>query len=127
MRPLLLDTDIMVDFLRGYAPAVDFVKTHADRAILSAITVAELWAGAKGQREEEELESLARVFSAAPITAEIAKAGGQFKRAYSGSHGVGLADALVAATASIRGAELVTLNIKHFPMFPSLKPPYVKK
>ncbi|MCX7046857.1 MAG: PIN domain-containing protein [Candidatus Sumerlaeota bacterium] len=127
MRPLLLDTDVMVDFLKGYAPAVDYVKAHADQIILSAITIAELWAGAKGKKEEGELESLAQLFGALPISAEIPKSGGQLKRVYFGTHGVGLADALLAATAQLHGAELITLNIKHYPMFSSLRPPYVKQ
>ena len=42
-------------------------------------------------------------------------------------HEVGLADAVIAATAESLGAELKTLNVKHFPMLKGLKPPYVKK
>ena len=41
-------------------------------------------------------------------------------------HGVGLADALLAATAESENAELKTLNTKHYPMFQDLKPAYTK-
>ncbi|TFG89271.1 MAG: type II toxin-antitoxin system VapC family toxin, partial [Hyphomicrobiales bacterium] len=40
------------------------------------------------------------------------------------SHGVGLADAIIAATADSENAELKTLNVKHYPMFKGLTPPY---
>lgn len=49
-----------------------------------------------------------------------------FLRDYGKSHGVGLADAIVAATAQIENAELKTLNTKHYPMLKGLQPAYVK-
>ena len=36
-RPILLDTDVLVDFFRGYREAVAFVNTYSDRIILSSI------------------------------------------------------------------------------------------
>ena len=42
------------------------------------------------------------------------------------SHGVGLADAIMAATAETENADLKTLNIKNYPMFSGLKPAYKK-
>ncbi len=62
-----------------------------------------------------------------PVTAELARSAGLYKRDYFASHGTGLADALIAATAEAQGAELKTLNVKHYPMLKGLKPPYVKK
>ena len=41
-------------------------------------------------------------------------------------HGVGLADAMLAATAEAENAELKTLNTKHYPMFKGLRPTYTK-
>jgi len=61
-----------------------------------------------------------------PVSAEIAKAGGLYRRNYGKSHGVGLADAILAATAEAENAELKTLNTKHYPMFKGLKPAYTK-
>ena len=42
------------------------------------------------------------------------------------SHGVGLADAILAATAESEDAELKTLNRKHYPMLKGLRPAYMK-
>jgi predicted nucleic acid-binding protein len=123
---LLLDTDVLVDFFRGYNKAIAFVNTHASRIILSSIVVAELYAGVKGDAELTVLENFISLFRVIPLTSGIAKTGGLYKRDYGKSHGVGLADAIIAATCEAENAELKTLNIKHYPMVKGLKPAYRK-
>ena len=124
--PILPDTDVLVDFFRGYSKAVTFVNTTASRIILSAIVVAELYAGVKEDEEKSTLDAFVALFRVIPVTTEIAKTGGIFKRAYAKSHGVGIADAIIAATAETENAELKTLNIKHYPMIKGLAPAYKK-
>ena len=121
-EPILLDTDVLVDFFRGYNKAVAFVNTHSTRIILSSIVVAELYAGVKGDAEQAALENFVSLFRVVPVSAEIAKTGGLYKRDYGKSHGVGLADAILAATAETENAELKTLNTKHYPMLKRLRP-----
>ena len=124
--PILLDTDVLVDFFRGHSKAVAFVNAHSARIILSSIVVAELYAGVKGDAEQDVLENFVSLFRVVPVGAEIAKAGGLYKRDYGTSHGVGLADAILAATAEAMNAELKTLNTKHYPMLKGLRPAYKK-
>ena len=123
---IVLDTDVLVDFLRGRSKAVAFVNAHSARIILSSIVVAELYAGVKGDAEQAALDDFVSLFRVASVNAEIAEAGGLYKRNYGKSHGVGLADAILAATAEIENAELKTLNIKHYPMLEGLWPAYTK-
>ena len=123
---VLLDTDVLVDFLRGHNKAVTFINTHSDRIILSSIVVAELYAGAKGDKEQVALDNLISIFRVVPVSIDIAKIGGLYKRDYGKSHGVGLADAIIAATAEVENAELKTLNIKHYPMLKGLRAAYAK-
>ena len=123
---ILLDTDVLVDFFRGHSKAVAFVNAHSARIILSSIVVAELYAGVKGDAEQAALEDFVSLFHVVPVTAEIAKAGGLYKRDYGTSHGIGLADAILAATAEAENAELKTLNAKHFPMLKGLRAAYKK-
>ena len=125
-EPILLDTDVLVDFFRGYIKAVAFVNAHSARIILSSIVVAELYAGVKGDAEQAALGNFVSLFRVVPVSAEIAKKGGLYKRDYGKSHGVGLADAILAATAEAENAELKTLNIKHYPMLKGLRPTYRK-
>ena len=125
-RLLLIDTDVLVDFFRGSGEAVDFVNTNSDRIILSSIVVAELYAGVKGDSEQYVLENFVSLFRVIPVNSVIASTGGLYKRDYGKSHGVGLADAIIAATWEIENVELKTLNIKHYPMLKGLKPAYRK-
>jgi len=123
-RPLLVDTDVLVDYLRGHPEAVDFVRARSHRIILSSLVVAELYAGVRGDKEQETLDAFVSLFRIVPVSAPIAKAGGLYKRAFGRSHGVGLADAVLAATAELEDAELKTLNVKHYPMMKGLSPAY---
>lgn len=123
---VLVDTDILIDFLRGYDKAIKFVDDFSSRIVLSSIVVAELYAGVKGKKELTVLENFISVFRVIPVTEEIAKAGGLYKRDFGRSHNVGLADAILAATAEIENARLKTLNVKHYPMIRGLKAAYKK-
>lgn len=125
-KSILPDTDVLVDFFRGHQKAVAFVETYAPRIILSPIVVAELFAGVKGNSEQLALENFFSLFRMVPVDAQIAKIGGLYKRDYGKSHGVGLADAIMAATAFAENASLKTLNTKHYPMIKNLKPAYRK-
>ena len=125
----LLDTDVLIDFLRGHEPAVSFVENNADRIILSSIVVAELYAGVRGgekDRERTVLENFLSLFRVVPVSRDIAKLGGLYKRDYCRSHGVGIADAILAATATLADAEMKTLNVRHYPMLGNLEPAYRK-
>ena len=126
VKSILLDTDVLVDFFRGHEKAVAFVNGQSDRIILSSIVIAELYAGVKGDAEQVALEDFISLFHVVPVDTEIAKAGGLYKRDYTKSHGVGLADAILAATAEAENSELKTLNVKHYPIFKGLKPTYTK-
>jgi len=125
-RAVLIDTDVLVDFLRGVGEAVALVQTHQDRIILSAIVVAEVYAGVKGGEELATLDAFVSLFRVVPVTQPVARLGGIYKRDYHKSHAVGLADAILAATTELEGAELKTLNVKHYPMLDELAPAYTK-
>jgi len=123
---ILVDRDVFVDFLRGYNKAVAFVNNYSSQIILSSIVIAELYAGTKGNNEITVLDDFISLFRVIPLTSEIAKLGGLYKRDFGKSHGVGLADAIIASTAKSEKAKLKTLNVKHYPMFSGLKPAYIK-
>jgi len=112
----LIDTDVLLEYLRGNQEAVRFLEELGGVLYVSAITVAELLAGAHPGAEEQALEQFLRAFEVVPIEAELARAGGALQRDYGSSHGVGLADALIAASADALQATLVTFNQRHFPM-----------
>ena len=96
------------------------------RIVLPSIVAAELYSGVKGDAELSALDGLISLFRVVPVSREIARAGGLYRNHYAKSHGLGLADAIVAATVDAQGAELKTLNTKHYPMYKRLKPAYTK-
>ena len=124
--PVLPDTDVLVDFLRGQPKAVALIRARAERIVLSAIVVAELYAGVRGEDEESALDAFVGLFKVVPVSPALARAGGLLRRDYAKSHGVRLADAIVAATAQAERADLLTLNVRHYPMFNGLRPAYMK-
>ena len=128
-QPIVLDTDVLVDFLRGHDQARTFVAGNSERILVSSIVVAELYAGVRGGAGDAEqivLEKLLALFRVVPVSADIGRRGGLYRRDYGRSHGVGLGDAVIAATATVEDAALKTLNVRHYPMFPGLEPAYRK-
>lgn len=123
---LLIDTDVLIDYLRGQPDAVKYLDGLTDPMLISVITVAELYAGVRDGDERTRLDQFVRAFQLVPVDPAIAERGGLFRRDYLKSHNVGLADALIAATADSLQAILVTLNQKHFPMLGSVFVPYRK-
>ncbi|HIZ37284.1 MAG TPA: PIN domain-containing protein [Candidatus Ruania gallistercoris] len=64
-------------------------------------------------------------FHIEPITESTARRAGEFQRTYRRSrHTIGTVDYLIAATAVVNGYALATLNVRHFPMFADLEPPF---
>jgi hypothetical protein len=122
---LLLDTDVLVDYLRDREEAVAYLESHAESLFISAVTVAELYGGVREGAERRRLVEFLAVMEIIPVDAAIAQKGGLYRRDYGPSHNVGLADALIAATAEIHQARLVTLNARHFPML-EVEVPYTK-
>ena len=124
--PLLIDTDVIIDYLRDRPEAVSYLENLTEALLISAITVAELYAGVRDGAERTALDSFIQAFEIVAVDEVIAVKGGLYRRDYSKSHNTGLADALIAATAEIRNAKLVTLNKKHFSMLADVIVPYQK-
>ena len=56
-----------------------------------------------------------------PVDASVAWRAGEFRRSHTA---IGTAGYLIAACADVHGCELATLNVRHFPMFEGLEPPF---
>lgn len=121
---MLIDTDVLVDHLRGRGEAVEYLEGLTSDLYLSVISVTELFAGVRGDQEEKSLNQLLQTFVVLPVTQEGARLGGLYRRDYGPGHETGLADALIAATAEEAGADLVSFNQRHFPMLSRIVVPY---
>ena len=114
----LLDTDILIDFLRGHRDARAFLGRYmaaAEAPAISVVSVTELWAGMR-PGEESATGALLSALRKIPLSEGIALTAGNMLRAFRRSHGTELGDALIAATAAELGATLITRNVKHYPM-----------
>lgn len=121
----LVDTDVLIDYLRGH-PKAKTKLLGLDEVVVSVVTVAELYAGARGNKEHRDIANLLAECEQLPIGELIAKDAGLLKNRYFPSHGIELPDALIAATALFHGLPLYTLNVKHYPMIEGLKAAYAK-
>ena len=65
-RPILVDTDVLIDFLRGHDEATGFVTANSEDILVSSIVVAELYAGARGGPQGAERVVLENLFGAVP-------------------------------------------------------------
>jgi predicted nucleic acid-binding protein len=116
---VLVDSDILIEVSRGYDQHILLrwkqLSNSSDSILYSPVSAAELWAGAL-PHEHDALTKLFRALICAAIDAETGRQAGDYLRQYRKSHGVELADALIASAASLRHAKLWTRNKKHYPM-----------
>jgi len=121
---LLFDTDILIQYFREDPKAVEFLEQSDAEFLISTITVAELFTGARTEKEATTIDQFCFGFDIIPVSEHIARQGGLLRQQYQPSHGTGLADAIIAATALQSKASLVTFNTKHYPMLDDLIVPY---
>lgn len=126
-RKLLVDTDVLIAYLRGHKQAVVFLESLDRRPATSVICVAELFAGARDEREREAIEHFLLAFDLLPVNIDIARRGGAYRQQYVKSHGTGLADALIAATVMLYGLVIATFNARHYPMLKDVLVPYQRE
>lgn len=123
----LLDTSVAIDHLRGTRSAVDLLAnlTEEGEALLASEVVRfELLAGVR-ENEVEALEQFFAALSWVPIGEEVTRVAGSLARRHRRAHsGIDDADYLIAATALLLEADLLTTNVRHFPMIEELEPAY---
>lgn len=116
MTKIVLDTNVLIDVLRGRKAALAFLEDMADRFVpsCSVISVAEIFAGMR-QEEERATRTLLDGLVIIPVTQDMAEVAGRFKRRTK-TRRLELADCLIAATVFVEGAALATGNMKDYPM-----------
>ena len=116
MADPLIDTAILVSFLRNFAPAVDYLSgfdSHA-RPATHGVVVAELIEGCRSRTDLRAVDRLLRQFDVVTPDAADVLASHDLLRRHFLPNGVGWADCLIAATCLRLHRPLVTPNLKHF-------------
>jgi len=123
----LIDTTVAVDHLRGAEPAVALTTSlvqEGETLAASEVVRFELLAGVR-PRETNALEQFFSSLVWLTVDEDITRTAGSLARKHRRAHsGIDDADYLIAATAIVCDAGLLTTNVRHFPMFPGLAPPY---
>ena len=115
---VVYDSDVIIEILRGRAEVLDHARRLERSGVptyCTPIAWAEVYAGVR-PGEEPLTEAFFEARGEIPFGASIGKRAGAYLARYSRSHGVEIADALVAAAAATSGLRLWTLNRKHYPM-----------
>lgn len=118
---ILIDSDVLIWYFRGNSKAGKLIDDLIASAI-SSVVYMELLQGMRNRRELNIFKAFIRErgIECLPMTPEITSRAVYFIELFSLSHGLRMADALIAATADIHGETLLTANDVHYRMIPSL-------
>ena len=119
---LLIDTNIIINYLRGDSKATDFIEAFGkENLALSSIVKMELYNGVLNRVEylkiKKELNDSVRL----ELNESIGQTALFLSKKYALSHHMSVADTLIAATALVYDLELKTYNLKDFRFIPTLK------
>lgn len=119
MKKILLDTDVLIDHLRDNQKVTQqILELHQDSQVMlfyTPVTEAEIIRGLRSH-ERQKTEKALSYLGVVSITKEVGRVAGNYLRKYALSHGLQIADALIAAVASTQNFSLCTFNWKHYPM-----------
>ena len=118
---MIVDTDVMIWYFRGNEKAAKILSSFQHFSI-SAVVYMELLQGVRNKNELRIIKHLLanEIIETISITPEITSRASFFLEKYALSHGLKMADALIAATADIYGQEILTGNDSHYKMISSL-------
>lgn len=118
MKKILLDSDVVIEYLRENAGVVkEMDELAASQVVLAitAVTEAEIFQGLRSH-ERLKTEGILSSMDCLDINRDVGRLAGQYLRKFSRSHGLEVADALIAAASVIHRFALCTFNWKHYPM-----------
>lgn len=115
---MLFDSDVIIEILRGRREIVEAASALESSGVptyCTAISWAEIYAGIRAG-EEALTEAFFEARGEVVLDSVAGRRAGSYLARYRGSHGLELADALVAAAAVTSELRLWTLNRRHYPM-----------
>lgn len=122
MKKLLLDTSVIIDFLRRKDKKDTFLKKLSRQDLyISIVTHTELYCGKsvwESKTANQELKKLFSIFTILPLITGISQNAGKIK-AY--NHDRTILDCIIAATSIVHNLDLATLNIKDFEKIQGIK------
>jgi len=124
--PILIDSTVLIDVLRGHPTALAFLADAHESDLLVSVTPVrtEVLGGVRDDMVRGTFTLLRRI-EWVDVTVELADIAAALQRRHRAAHGAtGVIDYLLAAAAIEIGGVVATSNVRDFPMFPGLRPPY---
>lgn len=118
---IILDSDIMIDLLRRYPPAIAWLEALGDEElVLPGFVVMELLQGCRSKVEQDSIEKILTAFEIVWPSPETCDEALNIFSQFHLSHNLGLLDALIGQTAVALNLSLHTFNHKHYTAIPNL-------
>ncbi|PIR42429.1 hypothetical protein CO058_02505 [candidate division WWE3 bacterium CG_4_9_14_0_2_um_filter_35_11] len=117
----LLDTNIIIDALRKYPSAVEYIDSLEGEVSISVVTAVELILGTKNLKEQRNMEDLLADLNVIHIDEKISMLAYVLIIENRLKEGIEFDDAIIAATAIVYGYTFISKDIKHFKKIPRLK------
>ncbi len=116
MSLTIVDSDILINVARGDAEAINYLLRIEKTSILaiSAVTQMELTVGCRNKTELRDLEKFLSRYQILKITDQISDCAAELLKHYFLSHGLLIADGLIAATALVHNEVFITKNQRDF-------------
>ncbi len=114
MEMILLDTNILIEILKGNQTTIAQLEKLNSLFSISVISYMELIYGALNKNEVKKIEKFLYQFEIFPINEQISLKALELIKQYAKSHFLDIPDALIAATAIENDCQLFTYNLKDF-------------
>ena len=126
----LIDTDVLIDILRGTPPAQAWlISMPATTFAIPGMVAIELLIGCRNQPELRRVQQFLNTFNIAWTEAVECAHAYDLLAAHRLTSGLNIPDSLVAAMALTRSATLYTFNLRHFRIIAGLdvQEPYARR
>ena len=125
MTRWVIDSAVIIDATRGRSDAIEFLDVAAEQGEIWSVTPVRTEVGWGLHADEQtRMDDLFRRIRWLEVSADLADRAAEHGRRWGRSHGLSVIDAIVAAAAEELDAHVATLNVRDFPMFSDLQPPY---
>ncbi len=118
---ILVDTNILIDYLRGVDSAREFVGEKGKSTLaINAIIAMELYQGCLNRKEFAKIRKELNGFFYLELNEVVTQVALQLSQQFALSHHITVGDAFIAATALVYNLELRTYNLRDFQFIPTL-------
>lgn len=118
---MLIDSDVLIDYLRGYEKAIIWLHSIEEPIFVSGYTYFELVEGCRNSKDLQRLEKFVSLFEVLWLGEKEIHNALSILKSNKFKYGIGFIDCLIGETALQYKKRLYTFNVKHYKAFPGIK------